>query len=218
MHRIEEIILRSFIPRSPVFRTRDVVRRARVRRDVATRALKSLANRGVLTRITRGLWADTRHKDFSVYAVVPHLLRGKEGYVSLLSALNLHGMIEQIPGAVHIIVASQRRPIRTPVGRYEFHQLSRDLMGGHDPYGRLGLFELATPAKALFDALYYSARKGKRFSRLPELELPSAFSNREMRNWIERIRYPKLRKAVNERWRAISRRSTRVGSATSPSK
>lgn len=206
MNRIDEIIFKSIIPRAPVFRTSDVATRAQVRGDVATRALTNLANRGVLTRVTRGLWADTRHKDFSVYAVVPHLLRGKEGYVSLLSALNLHGMIEQIPGAIHIVAAKQQRPILTSVGKYEFHQIGRELMGGHDPYGRLGLFELATPAKALFDSLYYSARKGKRFTRLPELELPKGFRHRDMNKWIKRIRHPSLRKAVDERWRVISKR------------
>ncbi len=146
MNRLDEIVFKLLIPRSPVFQTREVAKRANVRGDVATRALSNLATRGVLTRVTRGLWADTGNKNFSVYAVVPHLLRGKEGYVSLLSALNLHGMIEQIPGAIHIVVAKQRKPIVTRLGKYEFHQLSRDLLGGHTAYGRLGLFEVATPA------------------------------------------------------------------------
>lgn len=203
MNRIDEVVFKSLIPRSPVFMTRDVARRAKVQSKEATRALNNLAARGLLTRVMRGMWADVRHPDFSPYAVVPFLLEGKDGYVSLLSALNLHGMIEQIPRAIHIVVPAQRRPVITPVGRFEFHQLSGDLIGGHEPYGRLGLFELATPAKALFDALYYSARKGKRFARLPELELPKGFRRKDVDAWVRRIPYRSLREAVKEKWNAI---------------
>ena len=153
MNRIDEVVFKTLVPRSPVFTTNEVITHAKIRPDVATRALANLASRGLLTRVMRGMWADTRHPDFSPYTVVPRFLQGDEGYVSLLSALNLHGMIEQIPRAIHIVVGNQRRAIATSVGRYEFHKLSRELIGGHQPYGRLGLFELATPAKALFDTL-----------------------------------------------------------------
>lgn len=203
MNRIDEVVFKTLVPRSPVFTTKAVVTHAKVRNDVATRALTNLASRGLLTRVMRGMWADTRHRDFSPYAVVPHLLRGAEGYVSLLSALNLHGMIEQIPRAIHIVVLTQRRAITTSVGRYEFHQLSQELFGGHEPYGRLGLFELATPAKALFDVLYYSARKGRRFARLPELDLSPGFRRKEVDSWIKRIPYRSHREAVKERWNAM---------------
>lgn len=203
MNRIDEVVFKTLIPRSPVFTTREVAARAKVQGKEATRALNNLAARGLLTRVMRGMWADVRHPDFSPYAVVPYLLEGEDGYVSLLSALNLHGMIDQIPRAIHIVVPVQRRPVITRVGRFEFHQLSRDLIGGHEPYGRLGLFELATPAKALFDALYYSARKGNRFARLPELELPGGFRRKDVDAWIKRIHYRSLREAVKEKWNAI---------------
>ncbi len=203
MNRIDEVVFKTLVPRSPVFTTRAVMRLAKTRSDVATRALNNLASRGLLTRVMRGMWADVRHPDFSPYVVVPHLLHGDVGYVSLLSALNLHGMIAQIPRAIHVVVAAQRRAITTVVGRYEFHQLSQELIGGHEPYGRLGLFELATPAKALFDVLYYSARKGRRFVRLPELEFPSGFRRREVESWIRRIPYRNLREAVRQRWNGI---------------
>jgi len=203
MNRIDEVVFKTLVPRSPVFTTKAVVTLAKTRSDVATRSLNNLASRGLLKRVMRGMWADTRHPDFSPYAVVPHLLEGEEGYVSLLSALNLRGMIEQIPRAIHIVVVTQRRAIATTVGRYEFHQLSKELIGGHEPYGRLGLFELATPAKALFDVLYYSARKGRRFVKLPELELPSGFRRSEVDSWIKRIPYRSHREGVKERWNAM---------------
>lgn len=203
MNRIDEVVFKTLVPRSPVFTTKAVVTLAKTRIDVATRSLNNLASRGLLKRVMRGMWADTRHPDFSPYAVIPHLLEGEEGYVSLLSALNLHGMIEQIPRSMHIVVATQRRAIATTVGRYEFHQLSQGLIGGHEPYGRLGLFELATPAKTLFDTMYFSARKGRRFVRLPELEMPRGFRRSEVDLWIKRIPYRSLREAVKGRWKTI---------------
>ena len=203
MNRIDEVVFGTLVPRSPVFTTKAVVNLAKARIDVTTRSLNYLATRGLLKRVMRGLWADHRHPGFSPYAVVPHLLQGELGYVSLLSALNLHGMIEQIPRTIHIVVETQKRAIVTTVGRFEFHQLSRGLIGGHDPYGRFGLFELATPAKALFDTLYFSARKGRRFARLPELELPRGFKRKEVDAWIRRIPYRSLREGVKERWAGI---------------
>lgn len=203
MNRIDEVVFKTLVPRSPVFTTRAVVTLAKVRIDVATRSLNNLMSRGLLKRVMRGLWADIRHPAFSPYAVVPHLLERNAGYVSLLSALNLHGMIAQIPSSIHIVVETQRRTIATTVGRYEFHQLSKELVGGYEPYGRLGLFALATPAKALFDTVYFSARKGRRFGRLPELEVPRGFRRDEVDAWIGRIPYRSLREAVKERWKAM---------------
>jgi predicted transcriptional regulator of viral defense system len=73
----------------------------------------------MVTRIKRGLWAVTRHPDFSPFALVPYLFaHGQKGYVSLLTALNLHGMIEQIPRSIQI-ATTQRPRLKTPVATFE---------------------------------------------------------------------------------------------------
>ncbi len=141
----------------------------------------------------------------------PHwLLPGDEGYVSLLSALNLHGMIEQIPRVVHVVAARQRRSLVTSVAKYEFHQVQPDLFDGFGPYRHTGNFDIATPTKALFDTLYLSVRKGQRFAHLPELELPDAFSSDEMDEWIGRIAMDSLQRAVCDRWLTLKRTGTYV--------
>ncbi|MGH7563637.1 MAG: hypothetical protein ACREK5_04345 [Gemmatimonadota bacterium] len=53
----------------------------------------------------------------------------------------------------------QRTDLKTPVGVYEFHLLKPNLFGGHEPDDQLGTFSIASPAKALFDAIYLSARR-----------------------------------------------------------
>jgi len=161
----------------------------------------------MFVRVRRGLWAVQGHPDFSPYAVVPYLFEGRpEGYVSLLSALNLHGMIEQIPRAVQVVTTRQRPRLLTRVATYEFYRLAPKLFGSYGLYRRTGKFDIATPEKALFDAIYLSARKGRRFAALPELEVPATFSQSEVEHWIERIDYLPLRAAVRERWADVASR------------
>jgi hypothetical protein len=99
----------------------------------------------------------------------------------------------------------RRKPelIRTPFGTYQFHRLDPALIGGYGPYRNTGNFDIATPAKALFDALYLSTRRGRRLRHFPELSWPANFSRRELREWIAKIDDSKLRVAVTERWDAL---------------
>jgi predicted transcriptional regulator of viral defense system len=139
--------------------------------------------------------------------VVPFLFEKEDtGYISLLSALNLHGMIEQIPRTMQIVTKKQRRNLKTPVGTYEFHRLKPDLFGGTEPYGQLGAFEIARPAKALFDTLYLSTRRKRRFEYLPEVERVGDFSEEEMQSWIDKIDHASLRTAIENRWRDLKLR------------
>lgn len=171
------------------------------------RTLARLAKNRRVTRVARGLWADVQHPRFSPYVVVPYLVGTTPGasrcYVSFVSALSLHGMISQIPAAIHVAVLEQRRPLVTPIGTFRFHQVDPAIFDGFeagDPYGR---FELATPVKALFDTLYVAVRRGRRFSHLPEVELPRAVTDAAMQRWIKRIAFPTLQAAVNARWQAL---------------
>ena len=207
MNRTITTVLSDVIPVSPIFTTQIAATSAGVHRDVASRDLARVAEQGLLTRIAAGVWADTRHPDFSPYAAVPYLLQVRaseiQGYVSLLSALNLHGMIQQIPRVIQIVVTRRRRSVRTPIGVYEFHQIDPELFGGFKRFGQLANFYMATPAKALFDVLYLSARRGRRFSHLPEIELPRDFRVAELERWIRSVPYPPLRSAIAKRWSAL---------------
>lgn len=105
----------------------------------AVRVLQGMARSGLVTRVTRGVWAITHHPDFSPYAVLPFILgtqqdghhssrdepwsapiddvaanhhASRAGYVSFVSALHLHGMLSQIPREIHVAVPKQRRQLR----------------------------------------------------------------------------------------------------------
>jgi predicted transcriptional regulator of viral defense system len=208
-------VLGPAFARAPVFTTRDIAAAARVSTSSAARALATLVERGSVTSVVRGVWARSTHPDFSPYAIVPFLLGASVGpdgwrdadlgYVSLLSALNLHGLIDQIPRTIQVAAGSQRPVIRSPVGVFSFHRLQYDLLTGFEPGGRLANFELATPTKALFDTLYLSTRRGLRHAHLPELDLSRRVTDSEMRRYVALIRSASLRTAVLARWKPLLR-------------
>jgi predicted transcriptional regulator of viral defense system len=205
--KVAKVIWNELLPRSPVFSTAAVAERAGVTLANASGDLKDLERDSMVTRVRRGLWAVPGHPDFSPYAVVPYLFAdARAGYVSLPSALNLHGMIQQIPRVVHIVTTSQRPVLRTPVGTYAFHRIEKTLFGGFTAYRRTGSFDIATPEKAVFDTLYFSARKGRRFAGLPEVALAAGFSAGEVERWIGMVSDGSLRTAVQRRWEALSHR------------
>lgn len=211
MNKVAKVIWSDLLPRSAVFSTSEVAERAGVSLPNASGDLRDLERQGIVTRIRRGLWAVPGHPDFSPYAVVPHLfMDGRAGYVSLLSALSLQGMIEQIPRVVHIVTTSQRPVLKTPVATYAFHRIEEALFGGFAAYRRTGSFDIAAPEKAVFDTLYFSARKGRRFVGLPEVDLPPTFPARGVEHWIGMITDPPLRNAVCRRWQALAQRAARV--------
>lgn len=211
----------------------------------AVRVLQGMARSGLVTRVTRGVWAITHHPDFSPYAVLPFILgtqqdghhssgdepwsapiddvaanhhASRAGYVSFVSALHLHGMLSQIPRAIHVAVPKQRRPLDTPVARYVFHRRMPSQAPATTPGDRWGRFALATPAQALVDTMYVSVHRGRQFAHLPEIELPSTVDlsraqgrrsspSRQMTRLfgevaaiISGIQRPETREAVAARW------------------
>jgi predicted transcriptional regulator of viral defense system len=213
MQKVAQALWRDILPAAPAFTTRQAASAARVGVDEASRDLARLARLDLITRVTRGVWADTRSPRFSPYAVVAPLLAlsgpDSVGYVSLLSALSLHGMIQQVPRVIHVVGSRRsRRTRRTSVGTYRFHLMRRELVGGFVPH-ESGTFSLATPAKALFDTLYLSVRKGARYAHLPEVVLPVGFRHKEVEGWIRRIGSPPLQVAVTRQWRATRQAAER---------
>lgn len=189
--------------RSLVFTTRDFCALANISMTFASQMLRRLAAKGRITRVYQGLWADVRNPEFNAYKVVPFLAPPHPCAVSLLTALHLHGMIEQIPQVVYVVSTAMTRKIRTPVGDYSIHRIAPDLFEGYEEYKGEGGFLLATPEKALVDCLYLSARRGKRFFFLPELSLPKEFRKRKAEEWVARISYDRLRLSVEERLHSL---------------
>jgi len=90
---------------------------------------------------------------------VPFLFPKQRAYVSFISALHLHGMLEQIPQIITLASTVHTRTIRTKLGVFYVHKVSPALFGGFVWYKEKGNFLIAKPEKALIDALYLSACK-----------------------------------------------------------
>ncbi len=185
--------------KSLVFTTREFSILANISIPFASQMLRRLALKKKITRVFQGLWADTQNPLFNAYKVVPFLTRPHPAAVSLLSALHLHGMIEQIPQTIYVVSTAPTRKIKTPVGNYSLHQITPDFFDGYEEYQDEGGFLMASPEKAMVDCLYLSSRKGKRFINLPELLFPKNFSQRRALTYIKRIPYLNLQTAVQKR-------------------
>jgi len=190
----------------PVVRTSDVAAALGESVYAASKTLARLARARLVRPIRHGLyWIGRGAIDPNV--LPEYLTDPYPSYVSLQSALYLHGMIEQIPQVIYVVSLSRTARIRTRIGMYSVHRVVPQLFGGYDvhPSGA----KIATPEKALVDIAYLSSNKTRLFKSLPELDLPRAFRKRAAGEWIQALPSAKSR-AVVERAYAELLRSARA--------
>jgi predicted transcriptional regulator of viral defense system len=148
-----------------------------------------MEGRGLVKKVTRGVWCTPEDSRFSIYSLVPFLAGGHRAYVSLISALHLHDLIEQIPEVIFAVTTGHSRMRTTTLGTFSYHRVHPHFFAGFEWYENRQEFLIATPEKALVDALYLSSRKGKRFRFFPEINLGAGFSFKHAREWAERIEH-----------------------------
>jgi len=162
----------TFLVRNAIFTTRQCAALCDIGVDSASRKLARLATRAGIERITRGVWCQPEHPHFSAYAAVPFLLGNEQGYVSFLSAMHRHGLLSQIPGSIQVATTGHARVLSSRIGRFEFMRIRPQMMlAGIEMSDSVPPYGIATAEKALLDTLYIATRKGRRFARLPELDL-----------------------------------------------
>ena len=182
----------------PVVTTAEAAAALRRSTTSASRMLRGLEEAGRVKRVRSGLWS-IGSTDPDPYAVASELTSPSPSYVSFLSALNFHGMIDQIPREVSLSSLDRARKIKTSLGTFSVHHLPPELFGGWNetPRGRV-----ATPAKAIFDLCYVGVAGAGRSRRVPELELPDSFDRDEIDQWVGRIPSARLatltRRAVDQ--------------------
>jgi hypothetical protein len=194
----------------PVFRTREIAALRGTSVGAASQALGSREREGVLVRAARGVWCIPSDPRFNQFLLVNYLSGAHRAYVSFVSALHLHGMIEQIPRVVYAVTTAHSHVETTPVGTYSFHQVDPSFFVGFDWYRHGKGFLIASPEKALVDGLYISTRKGRRFGSFPELELGSRFSIRRAREWVRWISDARIRGIVSARLEALWRETRQL--------
>jgi len=168
----------------PVFDTGDAAARLGVDTAHASTVLARLAAARHVVRLRRGVWAFRDRVD--PLALPEYLTSPFPSYVSLHSALYLHGMVEQMPAVTYAVSLARTRRFTTPLGTVSIHHVDGAFFFGFEDAGASG-GRLATPEKALVDYLYLAPARSKLFRALPELELPARFSGRRARAIVARI-------------------------------
>jgi predicted transcriptional regulator of viral defense system len=180
--------------RVPVVTTSDAAALLGQSKFAASKTLGRLAAAGLVTRVRQGLyWLDGAPDPHRLAA---HLTAPFEAYVSLHSALFLHGMIEQIPQVIYVVSLARSQTIRGNTGTYSIHHIAPILFGGFTTCDGVAL---ATPEKAIFDVAYLSGGRSRLFAKLPELELGPGFSRRRLRSWMTRVESPRARTLVERK-------------------
>jgi predicted transcriptional regulator of viral defense system len=176
------------------FTTREAAARLRVPNAHASVSLTRLRAAGLLVRLRRGLWA---FRDRVDPLALPEVLTAPfPAYVSLQSALYLHGMISQVPAVTYAVTLARTRRFVTPLGTVSVHHVQPRFFFGYDDAGGAG-GRLASPEKALVDFLYLTPARSRLFRALPEIEWPKAFRTSVARSIVQRIEPPSRKKRVS---------------------
>ncbi|MFH1996295.1 MAG: hypothetical protein ABIJ27_04765 [Candidatus Omnitrophota bacterium] len=175
-----------------------------------TQALNALEKQEVIFKICRGIWMEAGNEKVSPYTIAPFLLPRHRAYVSFISALHLHGIIEQIPRTITLATTSHTKTIRTTIGVYRFHQLQPSFFDGFIWYKGTGSFLVAEPEKALVDSLYLSTRKKKQFGHFPELRFSRSFDFGKARKWAKKIPEYKIQSCVKKRLEILLRQKIKT--------
>lgn len=110
-------------------------------------ASKFLAGDKYVKRAARGLYYT---RDANEYEAASKILF--PSYISLVSALRLHNITEQMPRIIYVVATRQHKPIGNLNGYVvEFSRVKKELMYG---YRRVDGIFVADPEKAIVDMLY----------------------------------------------------------------
>jgi predicted transcriptional regulator of viral defense system len=179
----------------PVMTTADAALHLGLTRSAATRTLGRLAAAGLVLKLRHGLWSlDPR---IDPLLLPEHLTAPFPAYVSLQTALHLHGIVSQVPHVIYVASLAPTRRVRTRVGVYSVHRLAPSFFGGFETTA--GGVRLARPEKALLDSLYLAPARSRLFAALPEVEIPRRFDRAEARRWVGRIPEGPRRRLVERR-------------------
>ncbi|MBE0434061.1 type IV toxin-antitoxin system AbiEi family antitoxin domain-containing protein [candidate division WOR-3 bacterium] len=186
----------------PFFTTFELSRLCGKSSSTVIQTLNYLEKQGLVTKVYRGIWADTPTNRLNVFSVVPLLFPRQRAYISFVSALHYHGIVEQVPQVVTVASTAHTRKIKTKIATYSVHRIHPSFFKGFS-WDETKSFLVAGPEKALIDSLYLSAHRKKNFGYFPELHFARPFSIRKAREWIMEIRNEKTRIYVSKRFESL---------------
>lgn len=180
----------------PIFQTQDVSALLNISSSYASHLLSRLEKDGLVFRIKKGLWSlegKVSNFDLACYITFP-----APAYVSLQSALNHHGIIEQIPGHTYCIALTTSKQVITTKAVFSVHRVDPKFFFGFEPYGQNQAM-IATPEKALVDFYYLSATRSNQFKSLPELHLEENFEISQAHDLVTKIPSKRIKTIVKRK-------------------
>jgi len=183
----------------PILTTGDAAMHLGLTRSAASRALARLEAADLVQPIRHGLWSVETRVD--PLRLPEYLTAPFPSYVSLLTALRIHGMITQVPHVIYVVSLAPTRRLRTRVADYSVHRVAPGFFGGFTTTP--GGAKVASPEKALLDTLYLAPARSRLFAGLPEVEIPPGFDREAASSWIARIAPGPRREAVRLRLDAL---------------
>jgi len=173
--------------RGQIFTTHEISLLSGKSLSVVTQSLNNLVREGAVTKVSRGVWMREGGEAVSPYSIIPYLFPRHRAYVSFITALHIHGIIEQIPQVTELASTGHAGTIRTNLGVFYTHHIAPSFFAGFGWYKGNSGFLIAEPEKALIDSLYLSAHKKRRFGHFPELHFPDSFSFKRAGAWANKI-------------------------------
>jgi len=139
--------------------------------DSIWRAVSRLAKRGLLSRVSNGVYLNKLVRDASATDFL-HVLN-PNSYVSLESALNHWGLSTQSPVSLTCVTTGKPREYRTPELAITLRSISEHLFWGFiEKQTRYANYQIAEAEKALLDWVYLTLQSGLT-PHLDEIELRS---------------------------------------------
>ena len=195
--KFEELL--SIVEDEPVFET-SLLLSGNVDPVDVRRQLSRWAGNGRLYRLRRGLYAlapPYRKVKAHPFVVANRMVR--PSYVSLQSALAIHGLIPEFVPVTTSITTGRPGEFSTPLGTFVFRHVRTPLFQGFrevEMDSRQPAF-VATPEKALLDLLYLEKGSDSE-ANLAELrlEIDEGFDLEELERFSRIFRSGKVRRAV----------------------
>ena len=118
------------------------------------RALHRLTQRGLLIKLSKGLYANS----FAIPSIeeVAGVLY-PPSYISLESALFMHGILEQTPQLVTCVTINKTKTFHTDIGEIAYSHIKSELFSGYQINDRV---PLAMPEKTALDFIYLQRQNG----------------------------------------------------------
>jgi predicted transcriptional regulator of viral defense system len=139
--------------------TNEIVTKYKLSIGSVRKALARLTERGLLSRVTDGVYVNKLVRDIGATDFIK-VLR-PSSYVSLESAFNHWGLSTQSPVALTCVTTGAPMQYRTPEFSITFRTISKQLYWGFvEEQTRYAKYSIAEPEKALLDWVYLSLKTG----------------------------------------------------------